>query len=128
MSEETNSRCFSYKDGHHLHYIAANRASKPRVKAEVKWITDYTYQVTIDGVTETWYHHHADRLKEEIENAISIEATLGRSWLFINQGKYTFGYNLSSQVLDPCIRENTPLDMDKVLALVQEFESKREDI
>jgi hypothetical protein len=104
MSEETKNVCRSYADGHHLHYIAINSASRPRVPAAVRVYGGAAFQVTVEGVTNFWFTHDPQRLLIALAGAKpqNIEATTDRNWLFV-KGDYSVDcFNMTTTPLSPC--------------------------
>jgi hypothetical protein len=105
MSENNKKVCHSYADGHHLHYIAINAASRPRVPATIKVYGGVAFQVTVEGETSLWFTHNPQRLLIALAGAKpeNIEATQGRTWLFV-KGDYSVEcFNMTSAPLGPCL-------------------------
>jgi hypothetical protein len=127
MSEETNNnRCHSYADGHHFHYIAINSASQPRVPATIRVFGDAAFQVTVEGVTNLWFTHDPQRPLIALAGAKpeNIEATKGRTWLFV-KGEYGVScFNMATRPLTPCVREVAKVDMSSIWDLVKKMEKE----
>ncbi|MCX6495958.1 MAG: hypothetical protein NTW23_01320 [Rhodoluna sp.] len=129
MSEETKSVCHSYADGHHFHYIAINSASRPRVPAKVKVFGDAAFQVTVEGVTNLWFTHDPQRLLIALAGARpeNIEATKGRTWLFVKGDYGVSCFNMTTSPLTPCVREVAKVDMSSIWDLVKKLEKEDKD-
>ena len=125
MSEENKNICYSYAGGHHFHYIAINRASKPRVPAQVRVLGE-AFQVTVQGVTSLWFTHNPKRLLIALAGAKpeNIEATQGRTWLFIKGDYSTDCFNMTNETPTPCVRELIQPDMKEINRIVKEREAK----
>ena len=123
MSEDTNKKvCLSYADGHHFHYIAINSASRPRVPAQVRVFGGAAFQVTVEGVTNLWFTHDPQRLLIALAGAKpeNIEATRGRSWLFV-KGDYSVDcFNMTNEPLAPCVRELKQPDPEEINRIIAE--------
>jgi hypothetical protein len=106
MSERTNNNfCNSYADGHHFHYIAINSASRPRVPAKIRVFGGTAFQVTVEGITNLWFTHNPQRLLISLAGARpeDIEATIGRTWLFV-KGRYSIDcFNMTTGPLTCCV-------------------------
>ena len=118
MSEETNKNiCRSFADGHHMHYIAVNSASRPRVPAQVRVYGGVAFQVTVEGETSLWFTHDPQRLVIALAGAKpeNIEATKGRTWLFV-KGDYSVEcFNMTTRNVSPCVRELKKVDVAALL-------------
>lgn len=118
MSEETNKNiCRSFADGHHMHYIAVNSASRPRVPAQVRVYGGVAFQVTVEGETSLWFTHDPQRLVIALAGAKpeNIEATKGRTWLFV-KGDYSVEcFNMTTKRVSPCVRELKRVDVAGLL-------------
>lgn len=111
MSEENKQVCRSYADGHHMHYIAVNSASRPRVPASVKMYGGVAFLVTVEGVSNLWFTHDPLRLQIALAGAKpeNIEATKGRTWLFV-KGDYSVEcFNMTTKAVSPCVKESVQL-------------------
>jgi len=130
MTQETkNNICHSYADGHHFHYIAINSASKPRVPATIRVYGDTAFQVTVEGRTNLWFTHNPQRLVIALAGAKpeNIEATKGRTWLFV-KGEYGVScFNMTTSPLTPCVREVAKVDMSSIWDLVKKMEKEEKD-
>ncbi len=130
MTVETNNKtCNSYADGHHFHYIAINSASKPRVPAAIRVYGDTAFQVTVEGKTELWFTHNPQRLLIALAGAKpeNIEATKGRTWLFV-KGEYGIScFNMTTRPLTPCAREAAKVDMSGIWDLVKKMEREEKN-
>ena len=125
MRENTNkNRCYSYADGHHLHYIAVNKESKPRVPATVEHLGGSAFLVKVEGKSEIWFTHSPEELQLALANATGVEATKDRTWLFVIGKLVTQGFNLSKNQLTACITEQKPLDVSSIMKMVKEREAK----
>ena len=125
MSENTTKNaCYSYANGHHFHYIAINSASRPRVPATVRVFGDAAFQVTVGGVTELWFTHDPQRLLIALAGAKpeNIEATKGRTWLFVKGDYGVSCFNMATGPLTPCVREQVQPDMNEINRIVKERE------
>ena len=106
MSEEKKQACRSFADGHHMHYIAVNSASRPRVPASIKMYGGAAFLVTVEGESALWFTHDPLRLRIALAGAKpeNVEATKGRSWLFV-KGDYSVEcFNMSTKPVTPCVR------------------------
>ena len=121
---KNNNRCYSYADGHHLHYIAVNKASKHRVPATVEHLGGSAFLVKLEGKSEIWFTHSPEELQLALANAAEVEATKDRTWLFVKGKLVTQGFNLSKTQLTACITEQKPLDMSSIMKMVKEREAK----
>jgi hypothetical protein len=122
MSEETNNNlCYSYAEGHHFHYIAINSASKPRVPAQVR-VLGAAFQVTVEGETNLYFTHNPQRLLISLAGAKpeNIEATKGRTWLFVKGDYSTDCFNMTNEALAPCVRELLQPDMAEINRIMAE--------
>jgi len=122
MSNETNNNpCYSFAEGHHFHYIAINRASKPRVPAQVRVLGE-AFQVTVEGETSFWFTHNPQRLLIALAGAKpeNIEATQGRTWLFVTGDYSTDCFNMTNEVLTPCVRELKQPDPEEINRIMAE--------
>ncbi len=125
MTENTNNkRCYNYADGHHLHYIAVNKASKDRVPATVEHLGGNAFQVKLEGKSEIWFTHSPEELQLALATATAVEATKDRTWLFVKGKLVTQGFNLSKNQLTACITEQKPLDMSSIMKMVKDRETK----
>ena len=121
MSKENKNICYSYAGGHHFHYIAINRASNPRVPAQVRVLGE-AFQVTVEGVTSFWFTHNPQRLLIALAGAKpeNIEATQGRTWLFVKGDYSTDCFNMTNEALTPCVRELKQPDMKEIKRIMAE--------
>jgi hypothetical protein len=127
MTQETNNNtCHSYADGHHFHYIAINSASKPRVPATIRVYGETAFQVTVEGKTNLWFTHNPQRLVIALAGAKpeNIEATKGRTWLFVKDDYGVSGFNMTTSPLTPCVREVAKVDMSSIWDLVKKMEKE----
>ena len=130
MTQETNNNtCHSYADGHHFHYIAINSASKPRVPATIRVYGDTAFQVTVEGKTNLWFTHNPQRLVIALAGAKpeNIEATKGRTWLFVKGDYGVSCFNMTTSPLTPCVREVAKVDMSSIWDLVKKMEKEEKD-
>jgi hypothetical protein len=129
MTEENKKVCHSYADGHHFHYIAINSASRPRVPAIVKVFGDAAFQVTVEGKTALWFTHDPQRLLIALAGAKpeNIEATKGRTWLFVKGDYGVSCFNMATSPLTPCVREVAKVDMSSIWDLVKKREQEGKD-
>ena len=130
MTQETNNNtCHSYADGHHFHYIAINSASKPRVPATIRVYGDAAFQVTVEGKTNLWFTHNPQRLVIALAGAKpeNIEATKGRTWLFVKGDYGVSSFNMTTSPLTPCVREVAKVDMSSIWDLVKKMEKEEKD-
>ena len=130
MNQETNNNtCQSYADGHHFHYIAINSASKPRVPATIRVYGEAAFQVTVQGKTNLWFTHNPQRLVIALAGAKpeNIEATKGRTWLFVKGDYGVSCFNMTTSPLTPCIREVAKVDMSSIWDLVKKMEKEEKD-
>jgi hypothetical protein len=130
MSEETKKNvCHSYGGGHHFHYIAINSASRPRVPAAVKVFGDAAFQVTVEGVTNFWFTHDPQRLLIALAGAKpeNIEATKGRTWLFVKGDYGVSCFNMTTSSITPCVREVAKVDMSGIWEIVRSLEKEEQD-
>jgi hypothetical protein len=122
----SNNKCFSFADGHNLHYIAINAASRPRVPAQIKVLGGAAFLVTVEGQTNLWFTHDPQRLLIALAGAKpeNIEATKGRTWLFV-KGDYSVDcFNMATGPLTPCVIELVQPDMNEINGSVKEREEK----
>ncbi len=125
MTQETkNNICHSYADGHHFHYIAINSASKPRVPASIRVYGEAAFQVTVEGKTNLWFTHNPQRLVIALAGAKpeNIEATKGRTWLFVKGDYGVSCFNMTTSPLTPCVKEVAKVDMSSIWDLVRKME------
>lgn len=118
MSEENNKNiCRSFADGHHMHYIAVNSASRPRVPAQVRVYGGVAFQVTVEGETSLWFTHDPQRLVIALAGAKpeNIEATKGRTWLFVKGDHSVECFNMTTRNVSPCVRELKKVDVAGLL-------------
>jgi len=130
MTQETNNNtCQSYADGHHFHYIAINSASKPTVPAIIRVYGDAAFQVTVEGKTNLWFTHSPQRLVIALAGAKpeNIEATKGRTWLFVKGDYGVSCFNMTTSPLTPCVREVAKVDMSSIWDLVRKMEKEEKD-
>ncbi len=121
---KNNNHCYSYADGHHLHYIAVNKASKDRVPATVEHLGGAAFLVKVEGKAEAWFTHSPEELQLALATATAVEATKDRTWLFVKGMLVTQGFNLSKNQLTACIKEQKPLDMSSIMKMVKDRETK----
>ena len=129
MTQETNDTCHSYADGHHFHYLAINSASKPRVPATISVYGEAAFQVTVEGKTNLWFTHNPQRLVIALAGAKpeNIEATKGRTWLFVKGDYGVSSFNMTTSPLTPCVREVAKVDMSSIWDLVKKMEKEEKD-
>ena len=130
MTQETNNKtCHSYADGHHFHYIAINSASKPRVPATIRVYGDAAFQVTVEGKTNLWFTHNPQRLVIALAGAKpeNIEATKGRTWLFVKGDYGVSCFNMTTSPLTPCVREAPKIDLSEIRELVKQKQEKEKN-
>jgi hypothetical protein len=130
MTQETkNNTCHSYADGHHFHYIAINSASRPRVPATIRVYGESAFQVTVEGKTNLWFTHNPQRLVIALAGAKpeNIEATKGRTWLFVKGDYGVSCFNMTTSPLTPCVREVAKVDMSSIWDLVKKMEKEEKD-
>jgi hypothetical protein len=130
MTQETNNNtCHSYADGHHFHYIAINSASRPRVPASIRVYGEAAFQVTVEGKTNLWFTHNPQRLVIALAGAKpeNIEATKGRTWLFVKGDYGVSSFNMTTSPLTPCVREVAKVDMSSIWDLVKKMEKEEKD-
>jgi hypothetical protein len=130
MTQETNNNtCQSYADGHHFHYIAINSASKPRVPATIRVYGEAAFQVTVEGKTNLWFTHNPQRLVIALAGAKpeNIEATKGRTWLFVKGDCGVSCFNMTTSPLTPCVKEVAKVDMSSIWDLVKKMEKEEKD-
>jgi hypothetical protein len=130
MNQETNNNiCQSYTDGHHFHYIAINSTSKPRVPATIRVYGEAAFQVTVEGKTNLWFTHNPQRLVIALAGAKpeNIEATKGRTWLFVKGDYGVSCFNMTTSPLTPCVREVAKVDMSSIWDLVRKMEKEEKD-
>ena len=130
MNQETNNNtCHSYADGHHFHYIAINSASRPRVPASIRVYGEAAFQVTVEGKTNLWFTHNPQRLVIALAGAKpeNIEATKGRTWLFVKGDYGVSSFNMTTSPLTPCVREVAKVDMSSIWDLVKKMEKEEKD-
>jgi hypothetical protein len=129
MNQETNNTCHSYADGHHFHYIAINSASKPRVPATIRVYGEAAFQVTVEGKTNLWFTHNPQRLVIALAGAKpeNIEATKGRTWLFVKGDYGVSCFNMTTSPLTPCVREVAKVDMSSIWDLVKKMEKEEKN-
>jgi hypothetical protein len=130
MSEEkTKNVCHSYANGHHFHYLAINSASRPRVPASIRVYGGAAFQVTVEGKTSLWFTHDPQRLVIALAGAKpeNIEATKGRTWLFV-KGDYSVEcFNMTTSPITPCVREVAKVDMSGIWEIVRRLEKEEKD-
>jgi hypothetical protein len=130
MSEDkTKNVCHSYANGHHFHYIAINSASRPRVPASIRVYGGAAFQVTVEGKTSLWFTHDPQRLVIALAGAKpeNIEATKGRTWLFV-KGDYSVEcFNMTTSPITPCVREVAKVDMSGIWEIVRRLEKEEKD-
>jgi hypothetical protein len=130
MSEDkTKNVCHSYANGHHFHYIAINSASRPRVPATIRVYGGAAFQVTVEGKTSLWFTHDPQRLVIALAGAKpeNIEATKGRTWLFV-KGDYSVEcFNMTTSPITPCVREVAKVDMSNIWEIVRRLEKEEKD-
>ena len=122
----SNNKCFSFADGHNLHYIAINAASRPRVPAQIKVLGGAAFQVTGEGETNLWFTHDPQRLLIALAGAKpeNIEATQGRTWLFV-KGDYSVDcFNMTTRGIVPCVSESPKVDLSEVKALIKQMQEE----
>lgn len=126
FEDKTKNVCHSYANGHHFHYIAINSASRPRVPATVKVFGGVAFQVTVEGVTNLWFTHDPQRVLIALAGAKpeNIEATKGRTWLFVKGDYGVSCFNMTTTPLTPCVREVAKVDMSSIWDLVKKREEK----
>jgi hypothetical protein len=130
MTQETkNNICHSYAGGHHFHYIAINSASRPRVPANIRVYGEAAFQVTVEGRTELWFTHDPQRLVIALAGAKpeNIEATKGRTWLFVKGDYGVSSFNMTTSPLTPCVREVAKVDMSSIWDLVRKMEKEEKE-
>jgi len=130
MTQETNNNtCHSYADGHHFHYIAINSASKPRVPATIRVYGEAAFQVTVEGKTNLWFTHNPQRLVIALAGAKpeNIEATKGRTWLFVKGDYGVSCFNMTTSPLTPCVRVVAKVDMSSIWDLVKKMEKEEKN-
>jgi hypothetical protein len=130
MTQQTNNKtCHSYADGHHFHYIAINSASKPRVPATIRVYGEAAFQVTVEGKTNLWFTHNPQRLVMALAGAKpeNIEATKGRTWLFVKGDYGVSCFNMTTSPLTPCVKEVAKVDMSSIWDLVKKMEKEEKD-
>jgi hypothetical protein len=131
MTQETNNNtCHSYADGHHFHYIAINSSSKPRVPATIRVYGEAAFQVTVEGKTNLWFTHNPQRLVLALAGAKpeNIEATKGRTWLFVKGDYGVSCFNMTTSPLTPCVREVAKVDMSSIWDLVKKMEKEEKNL
>lgn len=124
----TNNKCFSFADGHNLHYIAINSASRPRVPATIKVFGGAAFQVTVEGKTSLWFTHNPQRLLIALAGAKpeNIEATKGRTWLFV-KGDYSVEcFNMTTRGIAPCVSQSSTVDLSQIKQLVRQMQEEEE--
>ena len=130
MSEDkTKNVCHSYANGHHFHYIAINSASRPRVPASIRVYGGAAFQVTVEGKTSLWFTHDPQRLVIALAGAKpeNIEATKGRTWLFV-KGDYSVEcFNMTTSPITPCVREVAKVDMSGIWEIVRRLDKEEKD-
>jgi hypothetical protein len=122
----SNNNCFSFADGHNLHYIAINSASRPRVPAQIKVLGDAAFQVTVEGVTNFWFTHDPQRLLIALAGAKpeNIEATKGRTWLFVKGDYGVSCFNMTTKGIVPCVSEPPKVDLSEIRELVKQIQEE----
>jgi len=62
--------------------------------------------VTVNGVTDFWYHHNPDRLISALESSMpeGIEVTEDKKFLFVYTGELVERFNMAQEQFSSCIR------------------------
>ena len=100
---ETN--CYSFHPGHHLHYKKVDTFNQPRSLVDVSHVMDTAFLVTVNGVTEYWYHHNPKKLLDALTRSHpeGIETTEDKKFLFVFTGTLIERFNMSQEPLTQCI-------------------------
>jgi hypothetical protein len=91
---------------------------------------DVAFQVTVEGVTNFWFTHDPQRLLIALAGAKpeNIEATKGRTWLFV-KGEYGVScFNMTTTPQTSCVSEVAKVDMSSIGDLVKKREEKDKNI
>ena len=113
--------CYSFHPGHRLHFKKIASFNQPRNLVDISHVMDTAFLVTLNGVTNYWYHHNPQRLLDALTRSHpeGIEVTQDKQFLFIFTGTLIERFNMTQTPLKPCIRLTGdqpihPLVADKV--------------
>ncbi|NDC49269.1 MAG: hypothetical protein EBZ61_09380 [Micrococcales bacterium] len=103
MSRDT---CFSFHPGHNLHFTKIDSFNQPRNLVDISHVVDTAFLVTVNGVTDFWYHHNPDRLISALESSMpeGIEVTEDKKFLFVYTGELVERFNMAQEQFSSCIR------------------------
>jgi len=75
---------------------------------DVSHVIDNAFLITLDGVTEYWFHHNPQRVIQALieSDPEGIEVTADKKFLFIYTGKLIERFNMSQENITNCIRVN----------------------
>ena len=106
--EKVKVKCAFFWPGHNFHWIPLMRLSEPRIPVQAVWLEDDSFEVTVEGRTEIWYHHEPARLKSALAKCrpSDVKATQGRPWLFINHGTGSYAFNCANKPIQACQGRN----------------------
>ena len=102
------AECFSFHPGHHLHHSKIDDFNQPRSLVDVSHVMENAFLITLNGVTEYWFHHDPQRLLEALTKSHpeGIEVTADKKFLFISTGKLIERFNMTQEQITSCIRVN----------------------
>lgn len=102
------AECFSFHPGHHLHHSKIDEFKQPRYLVDVSHVIDNAFLITLNGVTEYWFHHDPQRVLEALSRSHpeGIEVTADKKFLFVYTGKRIERFNMSQEGISNCIRVN----------------------
>ena len=102
------AECFSFHPGHHLHHSKIDDFIQPRSLVDVSHVMENAFLITLNGVTEYWFHHDPQRVLEALTKSHpeGIEVTADKKFLFIYTGKLIERFSMAQQEMGNCIRVN----------------------
>jgi hypothetical protein len=96
------------------------------VPAQIKVLGGAAFLVTVEGETNLWFTHDPQRLLIALAGAKpeNIEATKGRTWLFV-KGDYSVDcFNMTTKGIVPCVSEAPKVDLSEIRELVQQMQEE----
>lgn len=99
-------RCGLYTPGHEVHWIPGIRfVGEPRSRATVEFHENGSLVLFWQGPALTYYNHDLERIQKlvQIHGQGSISFNLQRSLLYVENGKGSYVFYLSSVPIEKCI-------------------------
>jgi len=123
----SNTECFSFHPGHHIHHSKIDEFSQPRTMVAISHVMDNAFLVTLNGKTEYWFHHKPERLLNALTRSYKegIEVTRDKKFLFVYTGEAIERFSMSQENITSCIQvTNNPKVHTRVALMIKDIHAQ----